>query len=298
MLNKEVIATVTTELPPHYSEFKRVITVFFRRKLSAFGFTVIILLILTAIFAPQLAPYEPDRIYLKDKMQHPSNAHVLGTDLLGRDTLSRIIYGARTSLTITIVAVSLGALIGLTLGLIAAYFSGWIYTVIMRLIDALLTLPPILIALVIVAALGGGIRNLIIALAVAVIPVQARLMCAQALTIKQNDYILAGQVKGAGNLRIMLRHIVPNAFPPLLVMISIQLGTLILAEASLSFIGIGVEPPTATWGGMVSDGYKYLFSNPELSFAPGLAIMLVVFAFQMIGDGLRDALDPRLRGAF
>lgn len=229
-------------------------------------------------------------------MQQPSAKHLLGTDELGRDTLSRIIYGSRTSLTIGIISVLVAAIIGQSLGLIAGYFGGWLYTIVMRVIDAIMCLPPILTALVIAAVLGGGKENLMIALAFALIPVQTRLMCAQTLTVKQNDYILASRTRGAGNLRIMLRHILPNAFPPLLVAITMELGTVILAESGLSFLGIGVTPPTPAWGGMVSEGYQFLFSNPVLSFAPGIVIVLTVFAFNMAGDGLRDALDPRLRG--
>jgi ABC-type dipeptide/oligopeptide/nickel transport system permease subunit len=154
----------------------------------------------------------------------------------------------------------------------------------------------ILLALVIASLLGGGLRNVMIALGVAMLPGYARLMCGQVLSVKENDYILAAHSEGAGNLRVMLNHILPNCFPPLIVLMTMQIGAAILAEAGLSFLGIGIEPPAAAWGLMVNDGRIYLMTNPILSFAPGLAIMLVVFAFNMVGDGLRDALDPRLRG--
>lgn len=298
MARAAYVNTVETEFTPHYSAFKSVMTIFWGRKLAVFGLVIIVLTVLTAIFASQLAPYDPYKIDLGSKLLQPTSVHLLGTDSLGRDTLSRLIYGARTSLLISAIAVTCGAVIGQFLGLIAAYFGSYVSMAIMRSIDAILCVPSILVALIIATILGGGIRNLIIALAVGVIPGQARLMCAQALSIKQNDYILASKVHSAGNLRIMLQHILPNAFPPLLVMISIDLGTVLLAEASLSFIGVGIEPPTAAWGSMVNDGYIHLATAPIQSFAPGLAIMVVVFAFQMMGDGLRDALDPRLRGAF
>jgi peptide/nickel transport system permease protein len=162
--------------------------------------------------------------------------------------------------------------------------------------DALLCFPMILLALVVASVLGGGIQNVIIALSIATIPGYARVTCGLTLSIKENDYVLAQRSMGSGDIRTMLRHILPNAFPPLIVLLTMWLGNLILAEAALSFLGIGIAPPGAAWGGMVNDGYKYLIRNPVLSFAPCLAIMLVVFAFNMVGDGLRDALDPRLRG--
>jgi peptide/nickel transport system permease protein len=195
-----------------------------------------------------------------------------------------------------IISVGTAAIIGMTLGLIAGYFGGFINTVIMRFIDALMAIPPIMLALAIAAALGGGLWNVIISLGISLIPTQARLMRGQVLTVKQADYITAGEVIGAGNMRIMLVHIFPNCLPPLIVLITLNLGVAILAEASLSFLGIGIRPPGAAWGSMVNDGYRYLLSNPILSFAPGFAIMLVVLAFNIVGDGLRDALDPRLRG--
>jgi len=192
--------------------------------------------------------------------------------------------------------VILGSIVGLAMGLFAGYFGGWTYTIIMRLVDTLMAFPMLILALLIASLLGAGIRNIILALAFTMIPAYARLMCGQVLSVKENDYILAGRSMGASHTRLMLRHLAPNCFPPLIVMMTMMLGTTILAEAGLSFIGIGVQPPVATWGNMVNDGRTYLLTNPILSFAPGLAIMLVVYAFNMIGDGLRDALDPQLRG--
>jgi ABC-type dipeptide/oligopeptide/nickel transport system permease subunit len=166
----------------------------------------------------------------------------------------------------------------------------------MILTDALMAVSMLLIALVIASVLGGGLKNVIIALGIGMLPVQVRMMCGQALTIKQNDYILAGRSMGMGDLRMMLRHIFPNAFPTFMIVTTVGLGTSILAEAGLSFLGVGVLPPGAAWGSMISDGYKFILTNPALSFSPGVAIMLVVFGFNMMGDGLRDALDTRLRG--
>jgi peptide/nickel transport system permease protein len=277
-------------------EFHRVCRVFFGRKLAVIGLVIIVLVVLTAIFAPLLAPYDPYKMDLPHKLEHPSRQHLLGTDTLGRDTLSRVIYGSRTSLMVGLFAISIAALIGQPLGLIAAFFGGTTHAIIMRLIDALMSVPMLLSALIIGSLLGGGLRNIIIALGIGMIAVHARIMCGQALTIMQNDYIAAAKSIGASNMRIMFFHLLPNSFPPLLVQVTMEMGMCILAEAGLSFLGLGIAPPGAAWGGMINDGYAYLMTHPVLSFAPGFAVMLVVFAFNMAGDGLRDALDPRLRG--
>jgi peptide/nickel transport system permease protein len=297
-IETKVISPLNTlEKPPaHMSESRRILKIFFGRKLAVVGLVFIMLLVISAIFAPWLAPYPPDQMDLLNQLLQPSSQHPLGTDSMGRDTLSRVIYGARTSLLIGFTAVIISTLIGEAMGLVAAHFGGWVYTVIMRLTDALMSIPMMIIALVIATLLGSGIRNVIIALAVGGLAGQCRMMCAMALSIKQNDYITAARSMGSGDIRMMLRHVLPNAFPPLLVMITINLGMVILAEAALSFLGIGIVPPMCAWGSMVNDGYKYLLTNPVLSFAPGLAIMVVVFGFNMMGDGLRDSLDPKLRG--
>jgi ABC-type dipeptide/oligopeptide/nickel transport system permease subunit len=261
-----------------------------------FGLITLLVLLIAAIFAPQLAPYDPYKPGVAGSLVKPSLKHPLGTDLLGRDTLSRLIYGSRTALTVGLISVGIASIIGLTLGIVSGYFGGIINMFIMRAMDAFMCFPMILLALVIAAVLGGGIHNVIIALSVAIIPGYARVTHGLTLSIRENDYILAERAMGATNKRTMLRHVLPNALPPLIVLMTLQLGSLILAEAGLSFLGIGIEPPGAAWGSMVNDGYKYLQRNPVLSFAPGLAIMMVVFAFNMVGDGLRDALDPRLRG--
>jgi peptide/nickel transport system permease protein len=291
-----VIATID-ETPPRVSTFRRFVRVFFSRGVVVFGLIVIMALILTAVCAPYIAPYDPYQQNLDNILSKPNSKHLLGTDTLGRDTLSRIIYGSRTSLMVGVVAIFIAAALGMLLGLMAGYFGGITNMLIMRFIDALMTFPMILLALTIAAILGGGLQNIILALGVSLIPPYTRLMCAQALSIKQNDYVMAGHAMGAKHSRIMLRHVAPNCFPPLIVLMTMMMGSAILAEAGLSFLGIGITPPGAAWGAMVSEGYRYLLSNPVLSFAPGLAIMLVVFAFNMVGDGLRDALDPRLRGA-
>jgi peptide/nickel transport system permease protein len=278
------------------SEFRHFRKAFFGRKLVAFGLVIILLLIMTAIFAPLVAPYNPYKTDVDHQLAQPGREHLLGTDAVGRDTLSRIIYGSRISLMVGIVVVLIAASVGITLGLIAGYSGGITNSIIMRLMDSMMAIPMILLALVIAALLGGGMKNIMIALGIGLIPGYARLMCGQVLSVKESDYITAARSFGAGNIRIMIVHILKNCFPPLIVMMTLMLGMAILAEAGLSFLGIGIEAPEAAWGSMVSDGYRYLLSNPILSIVPGVAIMVVVFAFNLVGDGLRDALDPRLRG--
>jgi peptide/nickel transport system permease protein len=285
-----------SETAPHYSEARRMISVFAGRPLPVIGFVIIVLLILVAIFAPFLSPYPPNKMDIVNKLQEPNSQHLLGTDSLGRDTLSRIIYGSRTSLIIGITVMLISSVVGILLGLLAAYFGGATYHIIMRFMDALMAFPMLLLALLVAALLGTGMKNVIIALGIGMIAAPCRLMCGVVLSVKQNDYILAARAMGMSNRRLMFQEILPNAFPPLLVLVTIGIGAVILSEAGLSFLGIGITPPTATWGGMVNDGYKFLISNPVLAISPGIAIMLVVFGFNMLGDGLRDALDPKLRG--
>ena len=293
---KDPIGAEILETPPRVNEFRRFSRVFLGRGVVIFGMAMLMIFIIVAFFAPLFAPYDPYEPTLGQGLLGPSKEHLLGTDAIGRDTLSRIIYGSRTSLMIGLVVVFSAAIIGVSMGLVAGYYGGWVHTVIMRIIDALMAFPMILLALVIAALLGGGLKNVIIALTVGLVPLYARLMCGQVITSKENDFILAGRAAGASNLRIMVRHLIPNCFPPLIVLMTMMLGVTILAEAGLSFLGIGVEAPLAAWGSMVADGRDYLLRAPMLSFAPGFTLMLVVFSFNMVGDGLRDALDPRLRG--
>ena len=249
----------------HVSEWRRVRRVFLQRKLVLAGTIVLLLLVLVAIFAPLIAPHDPYLNDMSKALQNPSSNHLLGTDKLGRDTFSRLVYGSRTALLVGFRTVAVSAVVGMILGLLAA-------------------------------VLGGGLQNVIIALAVATLPAYTRLMCSETLSVKENEYIMAQRAIGSKSLRTMARHVLPNAFQPTLVLITTMLGNVILAEAALSFIGIGIQPPGAAWGSMAADGYRFLESHPLLSFAPCIAIMVVVFAFNMVGDGLRDALDPRLRG--
>jgi ABC-type dipeptide/oligopeptide/nickel transport system permease subunit len=268
----------------------------FSRWVVVGGTFIILALIATAIFAPLIAPYGSNEQDLNNILAQPSKSHLLGTDELGRDLITRVIYGSRISLLVGAVAVTIAGVIGMGLGLVAGYLGGWTNTIIMRFIDGLLALPPLVLMLAIASVLGGGLINVLIALGIGMMPTYCRLMCGQVITLKESDYITAARVIGANDLRIMFRHLLPNSFPPLFVLITINLGTAIMMEASLSFLGVGITPPTATWGAMVSSGYRFLLTNPIISFTPGIAILLVVLSFNMAGDGLRDALDPRLRG--
>jgi len=278
------------------NEFRRIIKVISARWVNIVGLVIIALFIIAAIFAPLLAPYNPNKQDLPVALQQPSATHLLGTDDIGRDTLSRTIYGARISLLVGLVSVLIAAVIGTAMGLCAGYFGGWIQTIIMRFIDALMSIPPIILMMVVAAVLGGGLRNIFVALSIGIIPVYCRLTNGQVISTKESDFITAAFIIGASDARIMVRHLLPNSFATLLVAMTMNIGFAILAEASLSFLGIGISPPTATWGSMINDGYRYLLTNPMLSFAPGVSILAVVLSFNLVGDGLRDALDPRLRG--
>jgi peptide/nickel transport system permease protein len=258
---------------------------------------IILLFIFTAIFAKFLTPYDPKSIDLFNRLAPPSWEHLLGADLMGRDILSRIIYGAQTSLLIAFVSIVIGGIIGTVLGLIAGYFGGIVDTIIMRVTDAMMAIPQIVLALGISVALGQSTLNLMIALGVSSVPAYIRMMRGQTLSTREQMYVTAARVIGCLDDRLMFRHIVPNCISPLIVTATINLGGAIMAEASLSYLGLGIAPPTPAWGSMVSEGFDYIQIAPMLSIAPGVCIMLVVLAFNILGDGLRDMLDPRIRGS-
>jgi peptide/nickel transport system permease protein len=284
------------ESPQRVNELRRFMKVFLGRPVVVAGIIIIIVLLIAAAIPGVLAPHDPTDQNLRAILAQPGSGHLLGTDSLGRDLFSRIIYGARTAVIVGFLALIMSSALGMTLGLLAGYFGRITYTIIMRFIDALMAFPAMLLVLTIVALLGGGMHMVIVALGIGMMTGYARVMCAQAMALKENDYIMAARSLGATNARLMVRHILPNAFPPMIVMMTIMIGSTILAEAGLSYLGIGIKEPTVAWGSMVNDGYKYLLTNPLLSLSPGLAIILVVYAFNMVGDGLRDAIDPRLRG--
>jgi ABC-type dipeptide/oligopeptide/nickel transport system permease subunit len=294
---QSVDTAVVMAAPPRTSEWRRFSRIFFGRKLYLIGFIIVVIIMLTAIFAPLIAPYPPTLNDLENRLQMPSTNHWLGTDQLGRDMLSRIIYGTQISLLIGFTAVFASAIIGALMGLAAAHYGGWVYAVIMRLTDVLMALPSIILMMLIAGMMkGGGIWIVVFALSFGGIAPMCRMMCGQALSVKENDYVMAARAVGMSNWRTMLTQIFPNAFPPLIVGLTMGIGGVVLGEAGLSFLGIGVQAPTPSWGNMVMDGQRFLMTNPLLSLVPGVAIMLLVFGFNMVGDGIRDAIDPRLRG--
>lgn len=254
---------------------------------------VLLLYVIAAIFAPVISPYSPLLYHPSIATQAPSLAHWLGTDALGRDQLSRVIYGTRISLSVGIVTILLGGICGTLLGLIAAYFKGWVDQVITMVVDAILSFPSIVLALAIVVALGPSIINLALALAFVRIPIYSRIARGQTLQAANQEYVIAAISNGTRTWKILWRHILPNIFSPLLVQATISISFAILDESILSFLGLGIEPPTPEWGAMINDAQPYLTSDPWMLLAPALAIILVVLSLNLLGDAIRDRLDPR-----
>ena len=269
--------------------------VLFRNPMALAGLAVILLWSLVAIFAPAIAPYDPLEQDIQDRLQPPSTEHLCGTDELGRDIFSRILYGARISLPMGLIVVLFAMLLGGTVGALAGFIGGRFDDLVMRLADITLAFPSIVLALAIAAALGPSLKNLLIAMMAVWWPEYARLMRGQVLSVKNNDYVEACRAIGVPSGRTLLRHVVPNTGTPLLVKASLDAGSAILTVAALSFIGLGAVPPTPEWGAMISMGRTKFYQWWMMTF-PGLAILTVVLGFNFLGDGLRDALDPRLRG--
>lgn len=268
---------------------------FRRNKTATVGAVILLILILMAIFAPVLAPYDFGAQDIGNEFQPSSAAHWLGTDSFGRDILSRIIWGARVSLTIGFISVGIALLIGGAIGAIAGYYGGWIDNVLMRLMDILLSVPQFLLAIAIAAAMGPGLINLMIAVGISSTPTYARIVRSSILSAKEQEYIEAAKLSGATNARIIFRHILPNCMAPIIVQMTLGIAGAILNAAGLSFIGLGPEPPTPEWGAMLSDARQYFRNYPTVSLYPGLFISITIFALNVVGDGLRDALDPKQR---
>ena len=266
-----------------------------RNELTVMGAAILALVVVAALFAPYLSPHDPLAMSPTQLLQPPSPQHLMGTDELGRDVLSRVIWGARISLYVGVISVTIAVAVGVTLGLVAGYHGGLIDDVIARILDVVFAFPTILLALGIVAMLGSSLTNTMIAIGVVYTPVYARLARGTTLAVKERDFVEAAIVSGAGTVRIIVRHILPNVMAPLIVQTSLNLSLAILAEASLSFLGLGTQPPDPSWGTMVSSGQALIELSPWPVVFPGLAIVLAVLAFNLIGDGLRDALDPRMR---
>lgn len=274
----------------------RVLRVMFGRKIIVVCAVLILVMVLVAIFAPVIAPYDPNKDDLYNVLKGCSAEHWLGTDSNGRDVLSRIIYGARVSFTVGLVAVLISSVIGMALGLISGVAGGVVDSVIMRIMDAMMAVPMLILALFLGAILGQGLFNVCLAIGISMVPQYARITRGQVLSVRNADYVTAGTLCGASRVRNTLVHVFPNCLSANIVTMTASLGGAILAEANLSFLGMGISPPTASWGAMVSGGYKYLSNQPVIAIAPGIAIMIVVLCFNMCGDALRDALDPKLRG--
>jgi peptide/nickel transport system permease protein len=259
------------------------------------GLGLLVLISLSAILAPQIAPYDPDEVDILNQLQGPNSEHLLGTDLYGRDILSRIFWGGRTTLVVGLISVGIAAFFGIFLGLVSGFYGGAVDSAIMRFVDILLSFPRILLALTIVGMLGPGLLNVMLAVGIASITGYARLVRGTVLSAKEEVYVEAARVIGCQDRRILTRHLLPNVIGPVIVLATLDVASAILAASSLSFLGLGVQPPTAEWGYMLNEGKNYLRAAPWITFFPGMAIMISVLSINMLGDGLRDALDPRLK---
>lgn len=266
-----------------------------KNKLAMLGLSIVIMLIFIAIFAPLISPYDPILRIKEDSSLSPSMNHLFGTDLLGRDIFSRVIYGSRISIEVGVIAVGISVIIGLFFGALSGYFGGISDATIMRVADIFFAFPYILGAIAIMTILGPGIVNIFIAIGILGWASFARIFRSSILTIKNKEYIEAARALGASNYRIITKHIFPNSFAPIIVYATMNVGTAIIVEAALSFLGIGVQPPTPAWGKMLADSLAYIDIAPWMMFFPGLAILITVLGFVLLGDGLRDAFDPRLK---
>lgn len=266
---------------------------FGRSRLAAPAAVVVVLLVSVAVFAPQLSQHSPNRQNFRDVLQAPSAQYWFGTDELGRDVFSRVLHGARISITVALLSVGLGALAGIGLGLASGYIGGLVDDIIMRVIDVLLAFPGILLAVLIAAILGSGMFPVILAVAIYSVPTFARVMRSSVLSVKHREYVEGARAAGAGQGRLVLRHVLVNAIGPSLVYATLLMGTAILTAAALSFLGVGVAPPTPEWGAMISTGRTVMREAPHVVLFPGAAIFLTVLSFNALGDALRDTLDPR-----
>ena len=274
---------------------QRVLRRFFCNPLSVIGLVVVLVLLFVAIFAPLVAPQDPAKQHLIEKRAKPFGKYLLGADQFGRDILSRLIFGARVSLTVSILSVLIGLAGGVVIGTLSGYIGGVVDAVLMRLMDLLLSFPYLLLAIVMVAALGAGTFNTTLAIGIWALPTFARMVRASVLSIISREYITAAHAIGGSHLRIMFTHIIPNFISPIIVYATLFMANAIMLEAALSFLGLGVQPPTPSWGEMISSGRNFLMVAPHVATIPGLAIMLAVLGFNLMGDGLRDALDPKMK---
>ena len=294
-MQKEMILEQEEAVIKKRSQLKEIWRRFRRNKQAMVGMCMLLLMIFSAIFASVISPYDPLQQDIINRLQPPSAAHFFGTDELGRDIFSRILYGSRISLTVGLIAVSISSVVGCALGAIAGYYGGVLDNVIMRCTDVLMAIPSILLNISIVAALGTGLQNVMIAIGISSVPAYCRIMRASLLSLKDQEFVDASRAAGASDPYIILNHILPNSLAPLIVQATLKIGGAILSCASMSFIGLGIVPPTPEWGAMLSTGRDFLRDALHLTAFPGMAIMFAVFAMNLMGDGLRDALDPKLK---
>lgn len=280
--------------PPERNNLQRSWRVFVRRKIAVAAGAALVLLAVIAVWGTRLAPYNPDRQNYDEILKPPSTAHLMGTDKFGRDIFSRVLAGAHLTLGVGLGAVGIGIVIGLPLGLTTGYYGGWYDNLVNRVFDIILAFPGLLVSIGIVALLGTGLTNALIAVGVFTIPIFARVVRSQAILLRGADYVQAARSLGASDLRIVMQHVLPNSLSAILVIVTLRTAQAILAVASLSFLGLGVQPPTSEWGVMLADGRELLTSAPWVSSAPGLMIFLAVLSLNLLGDGIGDALDPRL----
>jgi peptide/nickel transport system permease protein len=296
------VATTTTAIETARPSFaqqsygREVMRRLLRKPTAIVGLTLLLIMIAAAMLAPLLAPYEPDEQGAGDPFAPPSRANLLGTDQFGRDVLTRVLYGGRISLQVGLIAVAIGGSLGLVLGCAAGYVSGWTDEAVMRFIDVMLAFPGILLAIAVVIMLGPSLQNLMIAVGIGAVPTFARIVRASVLDIKERDYVAAAHALGTADLVIIARHILPNIMAPFIVLATLDVATAILSGTALSYLGMGAKPPTAEWGLMLSEGRTSIRTAWWVGTFPGLAITITVIGINLLGDALRDALDPRLRG--
>jgi peptide/nickel transport system permease protein len=292
----EGAAARPSPLAARHSPLGQTFAAIVRRRTAFAGLLIVLVMVLAAVAAPMLAPYPPTEMHARDRLAGPSLRYLLGTDESGRDLFSRLLYGARISTAAAAAACALTLALGVPLGLAAGYRGGWTDDLLMRILDGFLAIPPILLALTLLAALGPSIVNAVLAIGALGIPLTARITRASVLVEKRKDYVLAARTLGATDARLIRRDLLPNIMPPLIVMTSLLAANAILLEAALSFLGLGVQPPAASWGSLLQLGYGYMAHSLWYVTFPGLAIFLIVWSLNVLGDALRDELDPRLRG--
>jgi peptide/nickel transport system permease protein len=287
-------ASITVSMKKR-GQFREILRRFIKNKAAVLGFAVILILTVCSLFPSAIAPYGYDDQQLSRRFIHPGKEYLFGTDEFGRDIFSRVVFGCRISLSIGLISVTISCVLGIILGCVAGYYGDIVDNILMRIVDIMLAIPNILLALSIVAALGTGFFNLMLAIGIGAVPGYARIVRASILSVKEQEYVEAARAAGASDWRIIMQHILPNCMAPIIVQATMSIANAVLSAAALSFIGLGINPPTPEWGAMLSAGRSYIRDYWFVVTFPGLAIMITVFAFNLFGDGLRDALDPRLK---